>query len=261
LFRRKEALPARVRVEPASLHFGEVRKGDESTLQFTVRIEGGDGKVSGRVVAAPGWVTVTPPAFNRRKQTLTVMAHSERVWQIGDFEESIRVETTAGSVQVPVGIRVLKPRRRFAEVAHWYLPLVMVTLLPVATLACFQWADLGGMRIGPVQNLVPSAALGCTLLAAMLLLVTSEADLGPAEKLVCGVLIAMMSMLLGVTVEMSIRTQNLEALRALLATGVPIGATLMAQVLNRKYWKLWAGALVLLSVLAAMSFLVALSAL
>lgn len=260
LLRRKEALPARVHVEPETLHFGEVRKGDESTLRFVVRVVGGDGKVSGRVVDAPTWATVTPPAFNRRKQTFTITAHSERVWQTGDFEDRIRVETTAGSIQVPVGIRVLKPRRRFAEVAHWYLPLVMAALLPVATLACIQWADLGGMRIGLVQNLVPSAALGCTLLAAMLLLVTSEADLGPAEKLVCGVMIAMMSMLLGVTVEMSVRTKNLEALRALLATGVPIGATLMAQVLNRKYWKLWAGAMVLLSVLAAMSFLSALTA-
>lgn len=252
LLRRKEALPARARVEPEVLHFGEVRKGDESTLRFVVRVEGGEGKVSGRVVAAPAWATVTPAAFNRRKQTLTVTAHSGRVWQTGDFEDRIRVETTAGSVQVPVGIRVLKPRRRFAEVAHWYIPLVTAVLLPVITLA---W----GTQIGPVQYLVPSAALGSALLAAMLLLVASEADLGPAEKLVCGVLIAMMSMLLGVTVEMSVHTQNPEALRTLLATGVPIGATLMAQVLNRKYWKLWTGAIALLSALAAVSFLAALS--
>jgi len=68
---------------------------------------------------------------------------------------------------------------------------------------------------------------------------------------------AMMSMLLGFTVERSLHTPNPESLRALLATGVPIGATLMAQVLNRKYWKLWAGAIVLLSVLAAASFLAA----
>jgi predicted Ser/Thr protein kinase len=262
LFRRhKEVLPARVCAEPELLYFGEVRKGDERTLRFMVRVEGGEGKVSGRVIAAPMWVSVAPAAFYRRKQTLTVTAHSERVWQTGDFEDRICVETTAGSVQVPVGIRVLKPRRRFAEVAHWYIPLLMAVLLPVLTLA---WGvavtPAWVVQVGPVQHLVPSAALGSALLAMMFLLVAAEADLGPAEKLACGVLMAMMSMLLGFTVERSLHTPNPESLRALLATGVPIGATLMAQVLNRKYWKLWAGAIVLLSVLAAASFLAAFSA-
>jgi predicted Ser/Thr protein kinase len=247
LARRKAALPARVTVEPQAIHFGEVRKGDERAGKIRVRFEGGKGSPSGRVTFAPPWLTVYPNVLDRRKLTLTLTAHSDRVWQTGDYEDAVRLETSAGEVRIPVGIRVLKPRRAFQEVAVWFLPLVIAALLPSLTVG---W----GARFTAMQYLVPSAALGSGLLAAMLLLVAFEADLGITEKLVCLVLMTVMCLVLGVTVGFAARTGHPEGIGTLPATGMPIGLLLVFQTASRRHWKLWAAVIGLLALLTAGTF-------
>lgn len=250
--RRKAAPPAQVRVEPEAIYFGAVRKGDERAAKVTVRIDGGEGKMTGRVVSMPDWVTVSPPHFRRRKQALTVTARSERVWQTGDYRGDIRLETSGGKARIPVEIRVLKPRPRFSEVALWLVPLFLTVLLPALTVV---W----GAQEPVARLLVPSAALGSGLLAAMLLLVVFAADLGFAEKMACGVLLTAMTMVLGVTVGVSLRTGQTDSLGALLATGVPIGLMLLLQALSRRHWQAWACAIILLSLLTAGTFAAVLS--
>jgi serine/threonine protein kinase len=252
LGRKKQVLPARVIVEPQAVHFGEVRKGDERASRIQVQFDGGDGRVTGRVVAAPPWATVYPPVLTRKRQALTVTAHSDRTWQIGDFEDQVRLETSAGSVSIPVTLRVLKPRRTFAEVAIWFVPLVISVLLPALTIA---W----GSHFPGARYLVPAAALGSGLLSAMLLLVSVEGDLGVTEKIACGILLAAMTMVLGVTVGVSGRMGHTEALARLPATGVPIGAIFLIQLMQRRYWKLWACAIALLSLLTSAIFVLVLS--
>lgn len=250
--RRKAAPPAQVRVEPEAIYFGAVRKGDERAAKVTVRIDGGEGKMTGRVVSMPDWVTVSPSHFRRRKQALTITALSARVWQTGDYRGDIRLETSGGEARIPVEIRVLKPRPRFSEVALWLVPLFLAVLLPALTVA---W----GAHAQMARFLVPSAALGSGLLAAMLLLVVFAADLGFAEKMACGVLLTAMTMVLGVTVGVSLRTGQTDSLGALLATGVPIGLMLLLQALSRRHWQAWACAIILLSLLTAGTFAAVLS--
>ncbi len=242
--RRKAGLPARIRTEPQAVHFGELRKGDERAQRVQVQFDGGDGRFSGRVVAAPPWATVYPPVITRRRQSLTITAHSDRTWQIGDFEDQVRLETSAGEISIPVTLRVLKPRRTFAEVAFWFLPLFVSVLLPALTVA---W----GAHFPGARFLVPAAALGSGLLSAMLLLVAVEGDLGVSEKIACGILLAVMTMVLGVTVGVTGRTGHVEALARLPATGVPIGAMFLIQIVQRRYWKLWATAVALLALLTS----------
>jgi len=244
LGRRRQTLPARVFAEPQAVHFGEIRKGDERALRVQLQFDGGDGRVSGRVVAAPPWATVYPPVINRRRQSLTITAHTERTWQIGDFEDQVRLETTAGAVSIPITLRVLKPRRSFAEVSVWFVPLFLSVLLPALTVA---W----GAQFPGARYLVPAAALGSGLLAAMLLLVAVEGDLGVSEKIACGIMLAVMTMVLGVTVGVSGRMGHAEALARLPATGVPIGALFLMQLVQRRHWKLWAAAIALLSLLTS----------
>jgi len=247
LMRRKEIPPARVTVEPDAIHFGAVRKGDERAAKVTVRIEGGEGRMTGRVAAVPNWVTVSPTRIRRRKQTLLLTAHSERVWQTGDYEDTVHVETSGGDVRIPVSLRVLKPRPRFSEVALWLVPLFFAVLLPALTVA---W----GAQSPAARHLVPSAALGSGLLAAMLLMVVFAADLGFSEKMAGGVLLAVMTMVLGVTVGVSVRSSDTEGLSSLLATGVPIGILLVLQAASRRHWQTWACAIVVLSLLTAGTF-------
>jgi serine/threonine-protein kinase len=246
-FGRKVVTPVTATVEPHAVHFGEVRKGDERTARVQVRFEGGQGKVEGRVTAAPAWTTVFPAALNKRRQTLTITAYSDRVWQTGDYEDIIQLETTAGELRIPLAIRVLKARPRFNEVALWFVPLFFAVLLPSLTVA---W----GAQFAAARYLVPAAALGSGLLAAMLLLVSVEADLGFAEKSASGILLAVMTMVLGVTIGVASKTGHTEGFASLPATGVPIGALLVCQTFTRRHWKVWAGAIIILAALAATTF-------
>jgi hypothetical protein len=251
-FGRRETLPARAFVEPEGIHFGELRKGDERSAKVRVRIDGGQGRVGGQVLAAPAWVSVSPAAFTRRRQWVTLTAHSERTWQTGVHEDVVRLETTGGEVQIPVALHVLKPRPSFSEVAIWFVPLFLAVLLPALTVAF-------GAQYTAAQYLVPAAALGSGLLAAMLLLVALEADLGFAEKSAAGVLLAVMTMVLGITIGLMGRSGSVEGFAALPATGVPIGVVLLAQIFSRRHWKVWAAAVVVLSALTSGTFAAALS--
>lgn len=251
-FGKKEIQPLRATLEPGYVHFGDVRKGDERKQVVRVRFEGGQGKVNGRVASGPAWVEVNPPTFHRRTQNLTVTALSDRVWQKGNYEDVIRLETDAGEVQIPVAIHVLKSRPRFYEVALWFVPLVFAVILPALTVA---WGSQFHSAHGQsAQYLVPAAALGSALLASMLLIVASEADLGFGEKLACGVLMAVMAMVLGLTVRVASVSGKSEILGSLPATGVPIGLVLAVQLASRKRWQLWAGAIVVLALVTAGTF-------
>jgi len=178
---------------------------------------------------------------------LTVRALSDRVWQKGDYEDVIRLETDAGEVKIPVAIRVLKSRPRFAEIAIWFVPLLFAVLLPALTVS---WAaQTTGSRY-----LVPAATLGSALLATMLLVVAMEADLGFGEKLASGLVMAVMTMGLGLTMGVATRTGRTDILSSMWSTGVPIGLILAFQFASRKRWKLWAGVIVVLALITAGTF-------
>src|SRR5258706_8239602 len=77
LMRRKEALPATVNVDPQTVYFGEVRKGDQRTAKIVVRMRHGSEKAGACVASTPAWTTVSPMRFDRRKQVVTIPANSD----------------------------------------------------------------------------------------------------------------------------------------------------------------------------------------
>src|SRR5262249_54124714 len=95
-FRPRATLPATVEVEPKAVYLGEVRKGDQRTAKVHVKMLNGSGNPEGCVASGPAWATVTPMRFGRRRQVLTVTANSEQVWQTGEFEDVLRLDTGAG---------------------------------------------------------------------------------------------------------------------------------------------------------------------
>ncbi len=252
LLKPKEIRPARVEVDPPSLYFGELRQGEQRTARISVRIVDGDGRAGGVVAGGPAWASVSPPRFERRRQMLAVTALSDQVWQTGEFEEPLRLDTSAGPVQIPLAMRVLPARRRFSEVAIWFVPLFASVLLPALTMAVLSHA-------GSARYLVPSAALASGLLAVMLLLICQAADLGIEERIATGLVLAVMAVVLGAVAGVAQRSQNALALLPLVGTGVPIGCMLVFQLLTRRFWKLWSVAIVILSLLASGSFIAALS--
>ncbi|MCC6729596.1 MAG: serine/threonine protein kinase [Chthonomonadales bacterium] len=244
--RARAPLPATVDVAPAAIDFGSVRKGDDRQARVVVRLRGGV-TGGGRVVSVPAWVEVNPRALVRRRESLTVTLRSGAAWQTGCFRDAVELETEAGPVRIPVAATVLPARPRFAQVAPWLVPLIVLSLLPALTVVVFGTP-------ASARHMVAPAATTSGLLAAMLLLVTSAADLGVGERLAPGTLMVVMAMVLGVVVGADGGEAGGRNLSAALRTGLPIGALLAAQVLSRARWKAWAAVLAALSVAASAAF-------
>jgi hypothetical protein len=245
---RKEA---RLMVEPESVDFGSVRKGELRTVRLLARVQGVEGPVEGRVLHTPGWLTVHPHAFDRARQAVTLTAHSARAWETGEFAETVRIETNAGTVEIPVRMVVLRSRRSFLQVAGWYVPLFFATLTPALAVAIHG----GGSFSANAASLAPSAAVATGLMATMLLLIGVAADLGIAERVACGILMAVMCFVLGVSAALPSHNHLLaESLQYAAVTGGILGVPLFFQVLNLSKWKFWAVALGLLGLLMGGAF-------
>ncbi len=130
---REEAAPPRADVvlSSAALNFGTLRQGQSRALRVTVQ-NGGGGTLEGRVVSAPGWVRVEPPAFStRRRQTLTLTARTDAVWATPTaYEETVVLETSSGRQEIAVAVHVLPARLSLARIGVWFLPLLGCAALP-----------------------------------------------------------------------------------------------------------------------------------
>ena len=115
-----------------ALNFGTLRQGQSRALRVTVQSEGGGGTLEGRVVSAPGWVRVEPPAFStRRRQTLTLTARTDAVWSTPTaYDEVVILETSAGRLEIAVSVHVLPARLSLARISAWFVPLLGCAALP-----------------------------------------------------------------------------------------------------------------------------------
>ena len=245
MFGRKDAA---LLVEPQSVDFGTVYKGETRTVKIQARVVGIEAKAEGRVLYTPGWLTVHPTAFDRHRQTVTLTAHSARAWETGEFNETVRVESAAGVAEIPVRLVVLRSRPAFRQIAKWYVPAYIGALLPVLAVA---YGSSGAVTQG-MTRLVPSASLTTGLLATMLLLVGVAANVGIGERLACGLLMAVMCFVLGVSAQAGAHSQAAqEALMLSLPMGALIAVPLLLQLFTLRRWKFWSVALIVLGVIAA----------
>ncbi len=132
LVREKAAPPsAEIGWSSTALNFGTLRQGQSRALRVTVQ-SGGGGTLEGRVVSAPGWVRVEPPAFStRRRQTLTLTARTDAVWATPTaYDETVILETSSGRQEIAVAVQVLPARLSLARIGLWFLPLLGCAALP-----------------------------------------------------------------------------------------------------------------------------------
>ena len=245
----------RLIVEPSGVDFGAVRKGEVRSVKLKARLQGVEGRPHGRVLHNPGWLTVHPPAFDHARQAITLTAHTGRVWETGEFHETVQIETNAGTAEIPVRLTVLKPRLTFVQSAAWYVPLFVTALLPALSVA------LGGG--GPAHSemaaaLAPSAAMASGLLALMLLLIGIAADIGIGERIACGALTLVMASVLGVSAhaaEVTHTTMAANAVDHALTLGGILGAMLIVQLFSLSRWKRWALVLACLGLVIGGAFL------
>ena len=245
----------RLLVEPGRVDFGAVRKGELPSVKIMARVSGADGDVEGRVVHSSPWLTAHPPAWERARQAITLTAHTERAWETGEFYETVRVETNAGVSEIPVRLVVLPARAGFWQIAAWYAPLFAIALLPALAVALGNGSP--HHQASTILGYTPGAAIVSGLLALMLLLIGIAAEVGIAERMACGVLIAIMCAVTGVSMSQIAHTAH-EAHNALVAdhamqrafmAGGFMGGILLLQLLHLRKWKLWAFVLAVLGLL------------
>lgn len=98
-----------------------------------------------------------------------------------------------------------------------------------------------GITARTLARYTPSAATVSGALGLMLLLVSIAADIGIAERIACGVMIAVMGAVLGMS---SGHASNGSAHRAgvesAFVLGGFMGGILLLQLLHLRKWKLWA---------------------
>lgn len=231
---------ANISIYPGEISFGKIRKGESRRQSLTVRTAG-RGRCEGRVVSQPGWITVNPHVFSRRKQTLTVVGDTETIWQPGNYSDRLVLDIDGKNISVPVSMTVLPPRRRFAEVAWWYLPLLVLTVLPFAT-------GMAGNDEGASAGMVTSG-----LLSVMLLVIAVVADLGILEKLVPAALAAMGLGGVFATVSSAFSggpSVNARDLLMMSVAGTPLSLLVVLQLLTASKWRFWAVVLAICSISA-----------
>lgn len=181
---------ARLDLSARALDFGQARPKETRQIKLLVR-NLGDGVLQGRVASLPGWLRVTPMTFNtRHRQPLEVVADTSHLLPSpGEYEDSLVLETNDGRMDVGVKIRLLSAFPAFHEIFHWYLPLLILCLLP---LLIGEVATLRSQSLGHTLPLFPAGMIASGLLFLSFLLLSFLANIGWKERLApaAGVLLA-----------------------------------------------------------------------
>lgn len=238
---RETADKSPISVWPENLQFSRIRKGEFGRRNLTVRVPG-RGRTQGRVVSQPGWLSISPQAFNRRNQTLIVTADTETIWQPGTYNDRLILEVDGRQVGVPVTMNVLPTRRQFSEVAWWYLPLLTFCVVPFF------------VRSGSKHGADAAGLVTMGLLSVMLFIISIVADLGIFEKLVpaavgtigVGAAIGTFSKVMGHGASPG------EAL-AMSVPGGMLSLIIALQLLTHAKWRVWALVLLLCAIIASLA--------
>lgn len=163
-----------IAINPERISFGSLRKGDFRRQHLDIRVEG-RGRMEGRVLSQPGWISVEPQSFDRRRQRLSITANMENIWRPGVYNEQLDLELDGQTVTVPVHAVVLPKRRSFKETAWWYIPLFFSAFLPLIAFGSHS-------RTIPGRQSVSLISVG--MLLAMLFVTALAADLSAVQKII-----------------------------------------------------------------------------
>lgn len=233
-----------VTVRPARVDFGSVRQGRQTTRRVKVTVEGVEGPIIGNIVKFPDWMSVLPPAFAHARQSITLTAHAAPSAALQGCNDTVRIETNAGVVELTVTMTVIRARPTFFDIAGWFVPLYIITLLPALTIAFAN--DLQHPMRANIATLLPSGAIASGLLAIMLLLIGAVINIGILERLACGIIVLAASSTLGISLERWNPDVSIAGFKGALPVACMLGAILLVQLLNRRHWKVWAFTVALL---------------
>ena len=232
--------PAVITSSVDSVRFGDVRIGDARTSRITVKISNLTGSARGRIHCTSQWLAISPTEFEGARQSVELIADGVQFARSGEYEDVITVESAAGTLQIPVSVTVIPARKRFSQIALWYVPLFCLAFSPAGI------AAMMGTNHPSLSAPAAAATLGLEL---MLMLVTAAADSGIIERLACIVVSAWMAVVLGIQANSasSVRYSGplTSGLHYASAAGVCMAGLILVQIGTFRNWKLWAGVVAL----------------
>jgi eukaryotic-like serine/threonine-protein kinase len=227
--------PATITASSESVQFGALRMGDARTARINLKVSNLTGSSRGQIRCTSRWLNITPSQFDAARQSVELIADGEQFYRPGDYDDVVTVESAAGTLEIPVYVSVIPARKRFSQIALWYLPLFIIAFLPAGVSAI-----LGANH----PSLAPPAAASTLGLELMLLLVSCAADAGIPERLACIVVSAWMAVVLGIQENTANSIHYVGPLTFGLhwagAAGVCMGGLILVQLGTYKSWKWWA---------------------
>ncbi len=235
--RQRQALAGVATANPSQAIFGKIAPGERKTLRLNLLVNEAVGDVSGSLTFAPDWIEVHPPAFSSAHQQFTMTAIVPDGVAEGSYADSIRFLIDGEELSIPVAMKVLKPQPGFGRVALWFLPMIVVAILPALTVG------LVAVGVHPIPHgtaeILPSGFAASGVLAVMLLLISLAANVGWFARILCGLEVLGMGSVMGA---MYSRWEpgvfNVGALRAALVCFV-LAVPIIFQILSLRWWKLW----------------------
>lgn len=161
---------------PESIHFGSVRLRAAARATIVLRADGDGLWPVGTVTHVPDWLHVSGGSQRGRRQRYSLRLATADLEALGEYRDEVVIETASSRVRVPVAVQVLPPLRQFAQVADWFVLVLILVALPVV--------------IGLVTRHPAGGGLVTALLASVLARAIAEGDMGPAEQLSCKALVA-----------------------------------------------------------------------
>lgn len=232
-----------------SVDFGTVHQGTNREVYVAAKLVGAKPPVDGKITYAPRWVVVSPPVFNTPKQTIHLTAVSSRVPTLGDIEDHLQVNIDGATIQLPLKIHVLPTRPTFAQVIHWYLPLLISALLPV--LSVFM-AMLGNPTLtSKILSYLPAGAMLSGILATMLLLICIVHGIRMLERVVVMLVIGAMFGILTALATQNVNPQIIqEDMKRATIAGIFPAIMVCCQLFTMSRWQWWAFVLSFLGIVS-----------
>ncbi|HEX5323089.1 MAG TPA: serine/threonine-protein kinase [Capsulimonadaceae bacterium] len=249
---------ARMELSRRSLDFGQARPGQSRQGRLVIR-NLGDGVLQGRVASLPGWLRVTPMTFStRHRQPLELVADTSHLLpNPGEYSDTLILESNDGRAEIGVRIGLLSAFPGFHEIFQWYMPLLLLCLLPVLLGEVATWRS---HSIGHTLPLYPAGMIASGLLFISFFLVSILANVGWRERAVAGagILFAPFGVASFVSLMGTSPGRSGEAWPVIVETALVAGAVIGFQIAatlrtpgSWGRWQVWGGIIALASCLVS----------
>ncbi len=206
---------------PTSVDLGKLHSGDSKSVQVRVKVIGSRLVAPVEVTSSDASITVTPAVFEGQRQALTIQCTAADDYPEGTHAHKVILSSPQAHAELPVTMTLMPDRPRFGDVAIWYLPFLVLAILPTVAVG------LGSPALGVTEtgHLAPTAAALGLLFGTMLCAICFGIGAGLTERVIAGSAGAMMG---GVLTTMQVIVDSGPRLHPSLTAGLQVSHWILA---------------------------------